>query len=62
MAWSEMEIARILIDRQVSRQIPQFLSSNHFGPRSQESPTFRQCLILSDPLSTHILRDPRVAH
>ena len=41
MAWSEMEIARILIDRQVSRQI-------HFGPRSQESPTFRQSLILSN--------------
>ena len=41
MAWSEMEIARILIDRQVSRQI-------HFAPRSQESPTFRQSLILSN--------------
>ena len=51
MAWSEMEIARMLIDRQVSRQI-------HFGPRSQESPTFRQSLILF----THILGDPRVAH
>lgn len=55
---AEMEIARLLIHRQVSRQIPESLSSNRFGPRSQDSPTFRQSLILS----THILRDPRVTH
>lgn len=53
-----MEIARLLIDRKVSRQIPEFLRSNNFGPKSQESPTFRQSLILS----TLILRDSRVAH